>query len=51
MTNLINFFKEMTGLVDEVRAVDTVYVDLTKAIDTLCHNILIDKLLMYRLDE
>ena len=51
MTNLINFYDEMTGLVDEGRAVDIVYLDLRKAFDTVFHKILTDKLLMYGLDE
>ena len=51
MTSLINFYDEMTGLADEGRAVDIVYLDFSKAFDTVSHKILIDRLLMYRLDE
>ena len=29
LTNLVNFYNEMTGLVDEVRAVDIVYLDFS----------------------
>ena len=50
LTNLITFYDEMTGLVDERRAVDIVYPDFSKGFDTVSHKILIDKLLMYRLD-
>ena len=48
LTNLIAFCDEMTGLVDEVRAVDVVYLDFSKAFSTVCRNILIDKLKKYR---
>ncbi|GAB0209103.1 mitochondrial enolase superfamily member 1 [Grus japonensis] len=44
LTNFINFYDEMTGLVDEGRAVDIVYLDFSKAFDTVSHKILIDKL-------
>ncbi|KAK4824713.1 hypothetical protein QYF61_017939 [Mycteria americana] len=40
-TNLINFYNETTGLVDEGRAVDIVYLDFSKAFDTVSHKILI----------
>ncbi|GAB0207649.1 mitochondrial enolase superfamily member 1 [Grus japonensis] len=42
---------EMTGLVDEGRAVDIVYLDFRKAFDTVSPKIFIDKLLKYGLDE
>jgi len=51
LTNLINLCDEMTGLVDEGRAVDVVYLDFSKAFDTVSHKILIERLLMYGLDE
>ncbi|GAB0182561.1 mitochondrial enolase superfamily member 1 [Grus japonensis] len=51
LTNLIAFCDGMTGLVDEERAVDVVYLDLSKAFDTVSHNILISKLRKCGLDE
>ncbi|GAB0186703.1 mitochondrial enolase superfamily member 1 [Grus japonensis] len=51
LTNLINFQDEMTGLVDEGRAVNIVSLDFSKAFDTVSYKILIDKLLMYGLAE
>ena len=51
LTNLVNFHDEVTGLVDEGGAVDFVYLDYRKAFDTVSHKILIEKLLMYGLDE
>ncbi|GAB0205790.1 mitochondrial enolase superfamily member 1 [Grus japonensis] len=41
----------MTGWVDEGRAVDVVYLDFSKAFDTVSHNILISKLRKCGLDE
>ncbi|KAK4813196.1 hypothetical protein QYF61_017631 [Mycteria americana] len=44
LTNLINFYDEMAGLVDERRAVDVVYLDFSKAFNTVSHKILMEKL-------
>ncbi|GAB0183940.1 mitochondrial enolase superfamily member 1 [Grus japonensis] len=41
----------MTGWVDEGRAVDVVYLDFSKAFDTVSHNTLISKLRKCGLDE
>ncbi|PKU37423.1 rna-directed dna polymerase from mobile element jockey- hypothetical protein [Limosa lapponica baueri] len=52
LTNLIAFYDGgMTGWVDEGRAVDIVYLNLSKALDTVSHNILIGKLRKCGLDE
>ncbi|KAK4818869.1 hypothetical protein QYF61_021074 [Mycteria americana] len=51
LISLITFYDETTGLVDEGRAVDIVYLDFCKAFDTVSHKILIKKLLKYGLDE
>lgn len=47
--NLTTFYNEITGLVDERRAVNTVYLEFSKAFATSFHIILIDKLMKYGL--
>ncbi|GAB0204482.1 mitochondrial enolase superfamily member 1 [Grus japonensis] len=43
LINLIAFYNSMTGCVDEGRAVDVVYLDFSKAFDTVSHNIHVSK--------
>jgi len=51
LTNLIAFYNGVTDWVDEGRAVDVVYLDFSKAFDTVSHNILPGKFRKCGLDE
>lgn len=51
MTSLINFYEEMTVLVDEGIVVSIVCLAFSKAFDTATYKILTENLLMYGLAE
>lgn len=51
MTNLIGFYDEMTGLVDEGREVTVIYCPLSKAFDTVFHKTITGKLMKYGLEK
>ncbi|RMC19574.1 hypothetical protein DUI87_03132 [Hirundo rustica rustica] len=51
LTNLIAFYDWTTGWIDVRKGVDIVYLDFSKAFDTVSHDILIGNLRKHGLDE
>ena len=50
LTNPISFYDQVTCLEDEGKAVDVVYLEFSKAFDTVPHSNLLEKLAAHGLD-
>jgi len=50
LTNLISFYDQVTGLVDEGMDVDVIYLDFSKAFYTVPHSVLLEKITAHGLD-
>ena len=51
LTHLIAFYDVMAGWVDEDRAVNVVYLDFSKAFDTVSHSMLVGKIRKCGIDK
>jgi len=50
LTNLICFYDQVTRLVNEGKAVGVIYLDFSKAFDTVPHSVLLEKVAAHGLD-
>jgi len=51
LSNLIASFNEMSSFVDDGRAMNVVYLDISNTFNAVSHNTLTDNLMQYRLNR
>lgn len=46
MSNLVSFYNMITQLADQEKPVDVILLDFSKALNTVCHNVLLGSVIL-----